>query len=201
MTRKSIGNPGAFRIVEDCEVGEETIVRDFTHLIRCTIGRRCKIGTFVEIQKGVTIGDNCKIEPFAFIPQGVTIGNEVFIGPHACFTNDRNPKAQGDWTMEKTQVKDGASVGAGAVILPGVTIGRGATVGAGSVVTEDVPDGATVYGEKATPRRIVCGAPLKTKVKSVGGPVMVNPGDPCTLTASFPDGRCHHHTRFKGAGR
>ncbi|HOK27926.1 MAG TPA: acyltransferase, partial [Methanomassiliicoccaceae archaeon] len=119
----------------------------------CKIGRDCKIAAYVEVQRGVAIGDRCKVEAFAFIPTGVTIGNEVFIGPHVCFTNDLHPRAVGDWEITPTVVKDGASIGAGSVIVCGVTIGEGAMVGAGSVVTRDVPDGATVVGNPARPIR------------------------------------------------
>ncbi len=136
-------------IIEECDIGKGTIVRDFVHLVKCTIGEDCKIGTFVEIQKGVTIGDRCKIEPFAFIPMGVTIQDGVFIGPHACFTNDKEPRAEGDWELLETTVEAGASIGAGAIILPGLTIGAGAMVAAGAVVTKDVPAGALVAGNPA----------------------------------------------------
>lgn len=136
-------------IIEACDIGEETIIRDYVHLVRCRIGAGCKIGTFVEIQKGVTIGDRCKIEPFAFIPSGVTIGDEVFVGPHACFTNDKTPRATGEWEMVETRVEEGASIGAGAVVLPGITIGKRAVVAAGAVVTKDVPAGRMVVGNPA----------------------------------------------------
>lgn len=124
----------------------------------CSIGDNTKIGSFVEIKETVRIGKNCKIQAFAFIPEGVVIEDGVFIGPHVVFTNDTYPKAvnkdgtmkkAGDWNPKKTYVKSGAAIGAGAVILPGVTIGRNATVGAGSVVTQDVPNSATVKGNPA----------------------------------------------------
>lgn len=136
--------------IDDAQIGEDTIVRDFVNIYGCKIGKGCRIAAYVEIQRGVTIGDRCKIEAFAFIPTGVTIEDEVFIGPHACFTNDRVPKAVGDWEVTPTLVKKGASIGANATIVCGVTIGENALVGAGAVVTRDVP-----------PNEIVAGAPAK----------------------------------------
>jgi UDP-2-acetamido-3-amino-2,3-dideoxy-glucuronate N-acetyltransferase len=135
--------------INDCEIGEGTVVRDFTNLYGCKIGQDCKIAAYVEIQRGVTIGDRCKIEAFAFIPSGVTIEDEVFVGPHAVFTNDLHPRAVGDWKVIPTHVKKGASIGAGAVIVCGVTIGENAMVGAGAVVTKDVPAGKLVVGNPA----------------------------------------------------
>ncbi len=137
--------------IVDCDIGEDTIVREFVNLYGCRIGRECRIAAFVEIQRGVTIGDRCKVEAFAFIPSGVTIEDEVFIGPRVTFTNDLHPHAVGDWTITPTVVKKGASVGAGAVVVCGVTIGEGATVGAGAVVTKNVAPGTTVVGNPAKP--------------------------------------------------
>ncbi len=132
--------------IDDAEIGDGTIVRDFVNLYGCRIGKGCRIAAYVEIQRDVTIGDRCKVEASAFIPSGVTIEDEVFIGPHVCFTNDRRPKAVGDWESTPTLVKKGASIGANATIVCGVTIGEGALVGAGAVVTKDVPAGAVVVG-------------------------------------------------------
>lgn len=142
-----------YHSIVDCDIGEGTVVRDYVNLYGCRIGRDCKVAAYVEAQRGVVIGDRCKIEAFAFIPSGVTIGNEVFVGPHVCFTNDLHPRAVGDWNITPTVVEDGASIGAGSVIVCGVTIGEGAMVGAGSVVTRDVPAGATVVGNPARPIR------------------------------------------------
>jgi UDP-2-acetamido-3-amino-2,3-dideoxy-glucuronate N-acetyltransferase len=135
--------------IEDCEIGEGTVVRDFVNLYGCRIGRDCKIAAYVEIQRGVTVGDRCKIEAFAFIPSGVTIGDEVFVGPHACFTNDLMPKAVGEWSVTPTVVERGASIGANATIICGITIGEDALVAAGAVVTKDVPPEAIVAGNPA----------------------------------------------------
>ncbi len=131
---------------------------ELVNLYGCEIGDNTKIGSFVEIKPTVIIGKNCKIQAHAFIPEGVTIEDGVFIGPHVTFTNDVYPKAvtddgtlksMSDWTLQKTLVKNGAAIGAGAVILPGITIGEHATVGAGSVVTKDVPAHTTVIGNPA----------------------------------------------------
>ena len=138
--------------IDNCEIGEDTIVRDFVNLYGCKIGRGCRIAAYVEIQRGVTIGDRCKVEAFAFIPSGVTVEDEVFIGPHACFTNDRIPKAVGDWEVTPTLVKKGASIGANATVICGVTIGENALIGAGAVVTKDVPANAVMAG---CPARII----------------------------------------------
>ena len=135
--------------IEDCEIGDGTVVRDFVNLYGCRIGRDCKIAAYVEIQRGVIVGDRCKIEAFAFIPSGVTIGDEVFVGPHACFTNDLMPKAVGDWSVTPTIVEKGASIGANATVVCGVTVGENALVAAGAVVTKDVPRGAIVAGNPA----------------------------------------------------
>jgi acetyltransferase-like isoleucine patch superfamily enzyme len=138
-----------YSVLKDVEIGEGTVVHDQVNLVKCKIGKNCKIDSFVYIEEGVIIGDNCKIRPFVFIPTGVTIENDVFIGPNVTFTNDKYPKVKGDWVRLETLVKSGASLGANCVVLPGVTIGEGATVGAGSVVTQNVPDKATVVGNPA----------------------------------------------------
>lgn len=108
------------------------------------IGDGTKIGSFCEIHD-VKIGKNCKIESFVFIPKLVTIEDNVFIGPHVCFTNDKYPPSGGKHWMP-TLVKEGAKIGAGATILPGVTIGKNAVIGSGAVITKDVPDGETFIG-------------------------------------------------------
>lgn len=135
--------------INECDIGEGTVVRDFVNLYGCKIGRDCKIAAFVEIQRGVVIGDRCKVEAYAFIPSGVIIEDEVFVGPHATFTNDLHPRATGDWRVTPTKVEKGASIGANATIVCGITIGEKAMVGAGAVVTKDVPPRALVVGNPA----------------------------------------------------
>ena len=138
--------------IDDADIGENTVIRDFVNLYKCKIGKNCKIAAFVEIQKDVTIGNRCAIEAFAFIPTGVILEDEVFVGPHVCFTNDKKPKAVNPgWKVIPTVVKKGASIGAGAIIVCGVTIGEGAMIGAGSVVTKDVPPNTLVVGNPAKP--------------------------------------------------
>jgi|SRR3972149_1954782 len=117
------------------------------------IGKGTKIAAFVEIgstkDNPTIIGEDCKIEAFAFIPPGIMISSGVFIGPHVCFTNDKHPKSKGDWNCLGTFVLEGASIGAGAVILPGIVIGKRAVIGAGATVTKDIPNGQTVKGNSA----------------------------------------------------
>ena len=147
-------------IKDDVKLGKGAVVfqPDLVNLSGCEIGGETKIGAFVEIRKGVVIGKRCKIQAFAFIPEGVTVEDGVFIGPHVCFTNDLFPRAinddgsqqsAADWVTVPTLVKAGASIGANATILCGITIGRSALVGAGAVVTRDVPDFAIVGGNPA----------------------------------------------------
>lgn len=114
----------------------------------CIIGENCTIHSHVWIADRVKIGNKCKIQAFCFIPQGVRIGDNVFLGPRVTFTNDKHPPS-GEWSI--TIVEDNVSIGAGAVILPGVTLREGCTVGAGAVVTKDVPAGVTVVGNPARP--------------------------------------------------
>lgn len=130
---------------------------DLVNLYGCSIGDDTKIGTFVEIQKNVTVGARCKISSHTFICEGVIIEDEVFVGHGVMFINDRYPRAtldgqlqtEADWEVVPTVVKHGASLGSGAVILCGVTVGERAMIGAGAVVTHDVPADAVVAGVPA----------------------------------------------------
>lgn len=134
-------------VAKDSKVGKGTKVWHYVNLYKAEIGKDCIIGSYSEI--GGKVGDRCKIECGVFIPVGVTIDDEVFIGPHACFTNDYFPRAIGEWGVISTWVKEGASIGANATILCGITIGKKAMVGCGAVVVKDVPDYAIVVGNPA----------------------------------------------------
>lgn len=130
---------------------------ELVNLYGCTVGADTKIGAFVEIQKGAAVGERCKISSHTFICEGVTIEDEVFIGHGVMFINDPVPRAtaggqlqtEADWTCIPTRVKRGASVGTGAIILCGVTIGERALIGAGAVVTKNVEAGEVVAGVPA----------------------------------------------------
>jgi acetyltransferase-like isoleucine patch superfamily enzyme len=152
------------RIAPDVQLGRDVKIVDFVNLYGCQIGDETKIGTFVEIQRGVTVGARVKISSHTFICEGVTIEDQVFVGHGVMFINDRFPrsvtptgamKGKDDWTEERTRVCKGASIGSNATILCGVTIGEHAVVGAGSVVTKDVPARAVVAGNPARVLRVL----------------------------------------------
>ena len=151
-------NDAPHRLLSDVDLGEGVVIHAFTNLYGCRIGDGTRIGTFVEIQRGAVIGARCKIQSHTFVCDGVTVGDAVFVGHGVMFVNDKRPAAtatggalqtEADWTLLRTMVEDGASIGSGAVILGGVRIGAGALIGAGAVVSRDVPAGATVAGVPA----------------------------------------------------
>lgn len=133
---------------EDCVIGKGTKIwhPELVNLYGCIIGEDCNIGAFAEIGPGVVIGNRCRIAAHAFICHGVTIEDDVFIGPRVTFTNDKYPPSD-NWG--KILVKHHAAIGAGAVILPDVTINSYALVGAGSVVSKDVYANTKVMGVPA----------------------------------------------------
>jgi UDP-2-acetamido-3-amino-2,3-dideoxy-glucuronate N-acetyltransferase len=146
------------RVASDVTLGRDVKIYGFVNLYGCRVGDETRVGTFVEIQKGASVGARCKISSHTFICEGVEIEDEVFVGHGVMFINDRRPRAtrpdgspqaEDDWTLERTVVRRGASIGSNATILGGVEIGERALVGAGAVVTRDVPAGATVAGNPA----------------------------------------------------
>jgi acetyltransferase-like isoleucine patch superfamily enzyme len=149
-------------IAPDVKLGNNLKLAKFINLYGCEIGDETTIGAFVEIQKNASVGRRCKISSHTFICEGVAIEDHVFIGHGVTFINDTYPRATTaagelqtakDWKVERTVVKQGASIGSGATILANVTIGERAIVGAGSVVTRDVPPDAIVAGNPARVRR------------------------------------------------
>jgi acetyltransferase-like isoleucine patch superfamily enzyme len=147
-------------VIEDgCVIGDATRIWHFAHIrAGARIGSGCVIGKGVFLDTGVVIGRNVKIQNNASIYHGVSVGDGVFIGPNVCFTNDRLPRAvmpdmtartATDWTVISTTVEDGASIGANATIVAGITLGHWSMVGAGSVVTRSVPPFGLVVGNPA----------------------------------------------------
>jgi acetyltransferase-like isoleucine patch superfamily enzyme len=145
-------------VSEDVKLGKGVKLSKFINLYGCEVGDETKIGAFVEIQKNASVGKRCKISSHTFICEGVTIEDNVFIGHGVTFTNDTYPRAtaadgslqtEEDWHVESTLIKQGASIGSGATILPNITIGEHAIVGAGSVVTKNVAAHSIVAGNPA----------------------------------------------------
>jgi acetyltransferase-like isoleucine patch superfamily enzyme len=149
-------------IAASARLGRDVVIHhpDLVNLYGCEIGDGTKIGAFVEIQKNACVGRLCKISSHTFVCEGVTIEDEVFVGHGVMFINDRYPQAttagtlqtEADWQVTPTRVRRGASIGSGAVIMCGVTIGERALIGAGAVVTHDVPADAVVAGVPARVR-------------------------------------------------
>ncbi|HEY7270698.1 MAG TPA: acyltransferase [Dehalococcoidia bacterium] len=159
-------------IEEGASIGPGTRVWNYVHIRSgAVVGAGCNLGYSVYIDRDAVIGDRVKLQNRVSVYRGVTLEDGVFVGPHTSFTNDKYPRAiapdgraldDDDWDAIETRVREGASIGAGCVVLAGVTVGCWAMVGAGSVVTEDVPDQGLVVG---SPARLVgyvclCGHPL-----------------------------------------
>lgn len=144
------------RIGKGTKIWHYAQVREKAHL-----GENCILGKGAYIDFGVSIGNNVKMQNGVFVYHGATVEDGVFLGPGVIVLNDKNPRAVGengklktddDWVVGKVLIKKGASVGAGSIILPNVTIGEYALIGAGSVVTKDAPDYALAYGNPARAR-------------------------------------------------
>jgi acetyltransferase-like isoleucine patch superfamily enzyme len=152
--------------IVNAELGRDVQIfrPELVNIYGCRIGDETKVGPFVEIQSGVVVGARCKISSHSFVCEGVTIEDEVFVGHGVMFINDIVPRAtapggalqtKDDWTLVPTLVRRGASIGTGAIIMGGVTIGEGAMIGAGAVVTRDVGAGEVVAG---IPARLLRGS-------------------------------------------
>ena len=156
---------------EGAVVGANTKIWHFSHVMpRARIGERCSIGQNVLVSDDVTIGDNVKIQNNVSLYTGVLIEDDVFLGPSMVFTNVINPRSHVSRKHEyrQTLVRKGASIGANATIVCGVTVGQYAFVGAGAVITRDVPDYALVYGSPARIRGWVCQCGIKLEFEGSG---------------------------------
>jgi len=176
--KKVYVNPTAV-VDETVVIGDGTKVWHFVHVREnAEIGRNCVLGDYVYVGKGVKIGNGAKLENRATVYEGVKIEDKVFVGPHVTFTNDLYPRSfRTDWKIVETLVKEGTSIGAGSVVVCGVTIGEYALIGAGSVVTEDIPSHAVAYGNPAEVRGFVCkcGRKLKEEEKKQKFVLMICP--------------------------
>jgi UDP-2-acetamido-3-amino-2,3-dideoxy-glucuronate N-acetyltransferase len=160
-------------VAPSAEIGPDTSIWNQAQVREgARIGAGCVIGKNVYVDADVVVGDRVKVQNNVSLFRGVTVEDGVFIGPHACFTNDKVPRAvnadgsaktDADWEVAPTLVRHGASIGANATILPGVTIGRWAMVGSGAVVTRDVADHELVVGNPARRAGSACrcGQPLR----------------------------------------
>ncbi|MBF6569739.1 MAG: N-acetyltransferase [Candidatus Binataceae bacterium] len=150
-------------VAEDVVLGSDVRLAPFVNLYGCAIGDHTRLGAFVEVQREASIGRRCKISSHTFICSGVVIEDEVFVGHGVVFINDRHPRAagadgtplkEGEWRLEPTIIRRGASIGSGAVIMCGVEIGASAMIGAGALVTRNIPANAIAAGHPARILRI-----------------------------------------------
>ena len=164
MERKNVFIHETAEVSDGSEIGEGTKVWHYCQIReRARIGRNCNFGKGVYVDQDVIIGNNVKVQNRVNIYHGVVIEDDVFLGPSMTFTNDLYPRSYlwDDSRVVKTLVKQGASIGANATVICGVTIGRYAMVGAGAVVTTDVPDHALVVGNPARIRGFMCKCGMK----------------------------------------
>jgi len=137
--------------VQSTNIGEGTSIWQFSIVLKgAKIGKNCNINCQVFIENDVILGDNVTIKPGVQIWDGVSLEDDVFVGPNVTFTNDLFPKSKNkDFELKKTIVKKGASIGANATILAGITIGENSLIGAGSVVTKNIPENTVWFGNPA----------------------------------------------------
>lgn len=153
----------------------------FSHVREsAVVGPGSSLGHAVYVDAGAIIGAGCKLQNGVNVYRGIVLGDRVFVGPGATFTNDRHPRAAGDWQPEPTFVGEGASIGAHATIVCGAHIGQYAMIGAGAVVTKPVPPHALMLGVPARQRGYVCRCGAPARPRADGGIVCGDGGDcPC----------------------
>ena len=146
---------GAADVAEGVTLGARTRIWQFTIIMEgAQVGEDCNICSHVLIEGDVVVGDRVTVKNGVQLWNGLRIGDDVFIGPNATFSNDKYPQSRNHtFNCLPTIVGNGVSIGASAVILPGIRLGAGATVGAGAVVTKDVAPSATVVGNPAKEKR------------------------------------------------
>lgn len=156
-------------LCDSTQVGDGTRIWAFAHVLEgAVVGSGCNICEGCFIESGAVVGDDCTIKNGVSIWEGVTLENLVFLGPNAVLTNDFLPRSKVRRDYLPTLIRQGATIGANATVVCGVTIGRYAMVGAGSVITRDVPDHALVFGNPARRHGWVCECGLR-----------IEPGTPC----------------------
>jgi acetyltransferase-like isoleucine patch superfamily enzyme len=143
--------------VQSSSIGEGTLIWQFCVILKgAIIGENCNINCNVFIENKVVIGNNVTIKPGVQVWDGIIVEDDVMIGPNATFTNDLYPKSKNtNFILKETFIRKGASIGANATILPGITIGENALIGAGSVVTKNVPANTVWYGNPAIQRGLI----------------------------------------------
>lgn len=155
--------------VSESELESGVKIWYFCNIYGCKIGAGTQVGSYTEIKAGAIVGKNCRMQAYVFIPEGTVIGDEVFIGPRVTFLNDKYPTVKKareiSWNLEACVIEDEVSIGGGAIILPGIRVGRVAAIGAGSVVTKDVSPYSVVLGNPAK----VVGYVGEGKYKQYGG--------------------------------
>ena len=178
-------------VVESNSVGDKTRVWAFAHILQgARVGRECNICDHTFIENDVIIGDRVTLKCGVQLWDGIDVEDDVFIGPNATFTNDAFPRSKKyQEKLPRTRIRNGASIGANATILPGLAIGARSMIGAGSVVTHDVPADAIVAGNPAR----ICGYAgiAETRIETVGTPPP-EPGRAPTLVAGVT---LHHLPR------
>lgn len=143
--------------VQTKNIGPDTWVWQHSVILNdARIGNNCNINAFCFVENDVVIGDNVTIKCGVYLWDGITLEDDVHIGPGVTFTNDLYPRSKHPFKVERTVIRKGASVGANATLVPGITVGRYALIGAGSVVTRNVPNNTLWLGNPARQKAYVC---------------------------------------------